>query len=115
MRLNPSSRRPYGSGSVFEHRNAWYGQWRVGGRLVKRKLGLMRQPGSRDGLTRTQAEARLRALMTEVGAAPPVAEKRLTVPEAGERLLIPHGDGSPTIDAYGLRVHAQSPPGRVLR
>jgi hypothetical protein len=50
---------------VFEKGNRWYGQWYLRGRLVKRSLGPMRQPGSRDGLTRTQAEARLRELMLE--------------------------------------------------
>jgi hypothetical protein len=58
----PSSaaKRRYGTGSIFEKRNAWYGQWRVRNRTITRKLGPIRTPGSRDGLTRTMAEARLR-------------------------------------------------------
>lgn len=54
-------------------------------RQVTRKLGPIRAPGSRDGLTRTMAEARLRKLMSEA-TLPPVAE-RVTVAEAGERLI----------------------------
>ena len=79
-------RRSYGTGSIFEHRGAWYGQWRVQGRQVKRKLGPMRTPEQRDGLTKKQAEAHLRRLMGEV-APPPVAEA-VTVREAGERLIL---------------------------
>src|SRR6185437_12758053 len=79
------ARRRYGTGSVFQKRGAWYGQWRVRDRIVSRKLGPVRVPGSRDGLTKTMAEARLRKLMGEV-ALPPVAE-RITVTEAGERLI----------------------------
>jgi hypothetical protein len=72
------AKRRYGTGSVFQKRNAWYGQWRVRDRIASRKLGPVRVPGSRDGLTKTMAEARLRKLMGEV-ALPPVAE-RITSP-----------------------------------
>lgn len=58
-----SERRPYGSGSLFVRGRQWYGQWRVGGRLVKRRVGPVRPTGSSDGLTKSQAEARLRALI----------------------------------------------------
>jgi integrase len=50
-----------------------------------RKLGPVRAPGTREGLTRTMAEAKLRELIGEV-AAPPVAE-RVTVKDAGRRHL----------------------------
>jgi integrase len=79
------TRRFYGTGSIHEHRGAWYGKWRVHGRQVKRKLGPIRKPGSRDGLTRKQAEARLRKLMGE--AAPPPVAEAVTVREAGQRLI----------------------------
>jgi hypothetical protein len=102
------ARRSYGAGSVFEKRHAWYGQWRVRDRLVTRKLGPVRTPGSRDGLTKAMAEARLRKLMSEV-ALPAVAE-RVTVGEAGERLvrqLATRGRKVSTLAAYRthLRVH----------
>ncbi len=103
-------RRQYGAGSIITHRGAWYGQWRIAGRLVKRKLGAKRQPGSRDGLTRKQAEAALRRLMaSEVRAAP---EERLTIEEAGERLidhLAALGRKRSTLEDYRsiLRVHLE--------
>jgi integrase len=79
------ARRSYGTGNLRIRRGAWYGQWWIGGRRVQRKLGFKREPGSRHGLTRKQAEARLRALMQEVSAAPP--GERLTLEEAGERYI----------------------------
>jgi len=85
MRSQPNSRRSYGSGSIHEHRGAWYGKWRVGGRQVKRKLGAKRQPGSSDGLTRKQAEGQLRRLIGEVRPAPP--GDRVTLSEAGGRYM----------------------------
>jgi integrase len=72
---------------VVEKGNRWYGQWYVRGRLVKRSLGPMRQPGSREGLTRTQAEARLRELMLQTDSAPPPLIERITVAEVGDRRI----------------------------
>lgn len=80
-------RRSYGTGAVFEKSNRWYGQWRVRGRLVKRSLGSVRQPEGREGLTRTQAEARLRELILETKTAPPPVTERLTVAEVGSRRI----------------------------
>jgi integrase len=61
---------------------------------VKRKLGPVREPGSRDGLTKAQAERELRRRMDTEGATP--TGERLTVSEAAER-LIDH------LEAYGLK------------
>lgn len=62
-------------------RETWYGSWRVGGRRVKRRIGLKRRASTSEGLTRTQAEAELRRLMgTEVVLAGP---QRKTIEEAG--------------------------------
>ncbi len=80
-------RRPRGTGAVVEKGNRWYGQWYVRGRLVKRSLGPMREPGSRDGLTRTQAEARLRELMLQTDSAPPPVTERMTVADVGDRRI----------------------------
>lgn len=63
-------RRSYGTGSLFTARGRWYGQWRVGGQLIKRAIGSKRQPGSREGLTRRQAEAELRRLIETTRPAP---------------------------------------------
>jgi hypothetical protein len=64
------ARRSYGTGSLFAHRGRWYGKWRAGERQIKRVIGPKRQPGSRDGLTRKQAEAELRRLMQSTRPAP---------------------------------------------
>jgi integrase len=63
-------RRNYGTGNLRIRRGAWYGQWWIGGRRVQRKLGPKRQPGTREGLTRKQAEAELRRLMQTTRPAP---------------------------------------------
>ncbi|HEX8206638.1 MAG TPA: site-specific integrase [Solirubrobacteraceae bacterium] len=81
-----AAKRSYGSGRLFVRadpggRETWYGSWRVGGRRVKRRVGLKRRPSMADGLTRTQAEAELRRLIantTVVGGA-----ARRTLEEAG--------------------------------
>jgi integrase len=54
--------------------SSWYGQWRANGRRLKRCIGPKRLPGSREGLTRQQAEARLRQLVAETPAARPTSE-----------------------------------------
>jgi hypothetical protein len=51
-------RRAYGTGCLYAQTTSrgeetCYGQFRVGGRLVKRALGPKRSPGSSEGLTRT--------------------------------------------------------------
>jgi integrase len=102
-------RRSYGTGSIFERSGSYYGQWRVGGQLVKRKLGPIRRPGTRDGLTRAHAEARLRKLIEDVAVAPPPVE-RVTIEQAGRRLiahLATLGRKRSTLQGYEsfLRVH----------
>lgn len=79
-------RRPAGTGSLFLRHGGWYGQWRSNGRLVKRKLGPKRSPGQADGLTRIQAEKRLRELMQSVRAP---LNGRLPFGEAGD-LYVAH-------------------------
>ena len=105
------ARRTYGSGSLIERNGAYYGQWRVAGRLVKRKLGAKRPPGTRDGLTRTQAEAALRHAMSEVSVAPAIG--RITVVEAAER-HIDHlrlmGRKASTVQDYGIMVRRHFGP-----
>jgi integrase len=85
------ARRSYGTGSLYERadsngRVSWYGQWHANGRRVKRRIGLKRAEGARDGLTRTQAEARLRELMAEAPAAARRGE-RLSVDEVARRYI----------------------------
>ena len=84
------AKRSYGTGSLYTVRDGrgreiWYGRWWVGGQRIKRRLGLKRPAGSRDGLTRTQAERALQRLIdSEVRAVP---EVRVGVREVGAQLI----------------------------
>jgi hypothetical protein len=85
-----ATRRSYGTGSLIARRDkvgleTWYGQWRVGTKLVKRRLGPKRRPGERTGLTKAQAERELRRLLDADLAV--AAQARVDVAEAGERYL----------------------------
>lgn len=90
MQTQRNPRRAPGTGSILVRsdsagRETFYGKWTTStARQVKRRIGPKRTPGSGDGLTRRQAEAKLRQLMAEVTAAPAVGE-RLTVEEVGAR------------------------------
>jgi integrase len=71
---------------LYERNGAWYGRWRTPAGRPHRKIGRARQRGSREGLTRTQAEKRLRQLID--GDQPlPAAAGIPTVEELGNRLL----------------------------
>jgi len=107
------AKRPYGAGALSiradsHGRASWYGQWRVGGRRVTRKLGSKREVGTRLGLTRAQAERRLQRLIDTETHAP--VDERLSVGETGE-LLVAHlealGRKRSTLDEYSsyLSVH----------
>ena len=107
-----AAKRRYGSGSLTERNGVWYGKWRIGARQVKRKLGSVRRPGTREGLTRSMAEARLREAMVEAASVPVVAE-RLTVSEVGERLLAhleAMGRKPSTLRSYRSRMRNQITP-----
>jgi integrase len=84
-------RRSYATGSLFVRRDArgqesWYGKWYFAGRQIKRKLGRKRAPGTREGLTRAQAE---RELQRRMESERPAAARgaRLGIREVGERYL----------------------------
>lgn len=86
-----AGRRSYGTGSLIARadsagRETWHGKWRANGRQMMRRIGPKRAAGSRDGLTRTQAEARLRQLIAESPAGRPASE-RLTLGEVAPRYL----------------------------
>jgi integrase len=85
------AKRSYGTGSLYVRtdaagREAWYGHWRQNSRQVKRKIGPKRAPGSREGLTRRQAERELQRLIGEVQVKPRAGET-LTVAEAARRYI----------------------------
>ena len=87
-----TKRRSYGTGSLFEKtdkrgRVSYYGQWRHADVQVKRKIGAKRVEGSREGLTKTQAEKELQKLMAEVKPAPRAPVHMLSIGEVGERYL----------------------------
>jgi integrase len=86
--MQAENKRPYGSGSLFvvEHASGqqmWFGKWRAGGRQVKRRIGVKRPPGGREGLTRSQAEAQMRELMRNVQVMPATRGELLSVSELG--------------------------------
>jgi len=108
------ARRSYGTGSLVVRRDkrgreSWYGRVRVDGRQVKQRVGPKRQAGERDGLTRRQAEARLRRLIEEIERRPTIVE-RLTIEDVGQRYvqhLTAMGRRPSTLQDYEscLRVH----------
>jgi integrase len=79
-----NQRRAYGSGSLYPHRGSWYAKWYVGTRQIKRKIGRKRKRGSREGLTKAQAEKEMRRLMREVK---PTLQERLTLREVGDAYI----------------------------
>ena len=68
---NQKPARQHGTGALIVRkdssgRETYYGKWRTrDGRQIKRRIGPKRQPATRDGLTKTQAEVELRRLMGE--------------------------------------------------
>lgn len=109
MQTKGTSRRANGSGGLIERNGVYYGKWRVGDKQIKRRLGPIRKPGTSEGLTKTQAGAKLQKLMAESASTPPVAE-RITVEEAGRRYIAykaARGLKRATAEAYEsyLRVH----------
>lgn len=100
-------KRAYGSGSIVEERGSWYGKWRVGERQVKRKLGRVRLTGSSEGMTRKQAEAALRRMMSEVKVLSP--EERITFQQAAERYVhhVEHvmGRKASTVQDYRIMIN----------
>jgi integrase len=86
-----AARRSYGTGSLLEKadsagRVSWYGQWRHNGVQVKRRIGLKRTAGSRDGLGHREAEAELRRMIGEIKPSAAVAE-RLGLAEVSRRYV----------------------------
>ncbi len=83
MAKRADNRRPRGTGSIFQKHGSWYAQWSG----FTRKLFPVRAPGSREGLTRAMAEARLRERMSETSRAPSRVTERITVGDAGRKRI----------------------------
>jgi hypothetical protein len=80
------SKRANGAGSIYIKHGAYYRRWRtVEGGMTNRKLGAVRRPGTREGLTRSQAEKHLRELMDTIQV---TTDPDRTVGVAGEALLV---------------------------
>lgn len=111
---SPRPRRPRGTGALFVRRDSagretWYGKWWVGSSQIKRRIGPKRLPATREGLTRSQAEAELRKLIGSVTVAQ-ARRERMTIAEAGELLVassITRGLKRSTVMSYEsvVRVH----------
>jgi integrase len=119
-----TSRRPRGTGALFVKRDSggretWYGKWWVGTVQVKRRVGPKRVPSTREGLTRSQAEAQLRQMIGSIEYATARGE-RLTVEEAGQLLVASvraRGRKRATVETYSSAVRVQLGPffgGRAL-
>src|SRR5690348_14910546 len=85
MQTNRNARRAYGTGSIVTRGDNYYGKWRVGNRQIMRKLGPVRKVGTSTGLTKAQAEARLRKLISETTYVAP--EERLPFGEVAGRYI----------------------------
>jgi integrase len=86
-------KRSYGTGALSVRRDkggadTWYGMWYAHGRRVKRRIGPKREAGSRQGLTRTQAEAELRRLTAETRVTARPTGERLSVAEVSSRYVV---------------------------
>jgi integrase len=92
MTSRVTPRRAPGSGCLIVRtdsagRETWYAKWSVHEQQIKRRVGARRTPGTRDGLTRTQAEAEMRRLMTEVRPAQRTTGDALTITDLGARYI----------------------------
>jgi integrase len=114
MHQQRKPRRARGTGSIVRRRQRsgaviLWGKFTVHGEQRWVKLGLERQPGSKFGLTKAQAEAELRRAFEAASLEQPIQE-RLDIKEAGERYidrLESLGRKHTTISDYRstLRVH----------
>lgn len=78
-------RRSHGTGSLYVKQGSWYGRWWIDGRRVNRKIGPVRPPGTREGLTKVQAEKAMREKIGAVTSAAPIERK--TVRDAGAKMV----------------------------
>jgi integrase len=79
-------RRNYGTGSLRQVGQSWVGSWYgPDDRRIKRRIGPVRTPGGRDGLTKAQAEREF-ARLREAEAVVSATTRRVTMHEAGAEL-----------------------------
>ena len=119
-----TNRRSYGTGSLLITRHAdgtgvYYGKFRdQAGQQVKRRIGPVRTPHEPDGLTKAQAEARLRDLIATVQAAAPVEHARTLAPRRRSVDGAPRGHRDESVDGPrlpgGARQMVPANPRRTL-
>lgn len=108
-----SNRRRHGTGSIVVRGGSYYGKWREpDGRQVMRRLGQVRPGGSRDGLTKAQAETELRRRMEQPNPVRQAPEKRTIADLAEAHLALKENAGLKRSTAVGYRsvVHAHLVP-----
>ena len=77
-------KRTYGTGGLYESHGSYHGRWRtLDGRQLHRLIGRVRPAGSKDGLTRSQAEAAFRR-MQDVEERAPRPARGAVVPTVDE-------------------------------
>lgn len=86
----PKGRRSHGTGTLHVQRRGdgrqfWYGRWYSGPRRRNRRIGLKRSRGTKQGLTKTEAEAELRRMMLR--DRPPRVGEEVTFSTASELML----------------------------
>ena len=105
----PRSKRANGAGAVYVKHGSYYGRWLTPAGRTNRKLGPVRRPGSASGMTRTQAEKRLRDLMSEVHVTTDVAVTMAIAGRAWIEALEAKGRARShvqSVESY-LRVHLE--------
>src|SRR5579875_3334483 len=81
-------RRDYGTGEVKLIGPSWYGRWYdAQGNRIQRKLGKVRTEGKDDGLTKTEAEEKLREMRVQSGRLISL-EGRVNMQQAGEQFCL---------------------------
>lgn len=83
------SKRTYGTGHLYEKAGSWYARWRTSdGRNLNRKVGEMKGAAHPQGLSRPQAERRLRQMQEEEQRTPRLSRgpEVPTVDEVGDSL-----------------------------
>jgi len=104
LRVPKPNRRRHGSGSLVVRGDTYYGKWRAAdGRQVMRRLGQVRPRGTRDGLTKAQAEAELRRIMEQPVLMVPLQERRTIADVAEAHLAAKENAGLKRSTAVGYR------------
>jgi hypothetical protein len=82
------AKRSYGTGQLYEKHGAYYGRWRTSdGSKLNRRIAAVRPQGTRQGLTRSQAERVFRQMQQDEELRPRVVDDgRVTVSEAADSL-----------------------------